>query len=93
MSAGDAICGWDNIKIETVMGPPDELAVTINSPQVRTYGTTDFPLTYEVELSHMGTVEYSLDGAPPVAMAPDEGGILLQCLAALGCQVSLSAAG
>ncbi len=74
VSAGDAICGWDNIKIETVMVPPAELAVTIVSPQARTYGTTDFPLIYEVELSHMGTVEYSLDGAPPVAMAPDEGG-------------------
>jgi hypothetical protein len=73
VSAGDAICGWDNINIETVMGPPDELTATINSPQARTYGTTDFPLTYEVELSHMGTVEYSLDGVTWNAMAPDEG--------------------
>ena len=74
VSAGDAICAWDNIKIEIVMGPPEELAVTINSPQSRTYGSADFPLTYQVELSHMGTVEYSLDGADPLAMTPDEGG-------------------
>jgi len=74
VSAGGAICGWDNIKIETIMNPPGELVVTINSPQARTYGATAFPLTYEVELSHMGTVEYSLGGAAPIVMTPDEGG-------------------
>jgi hypothetical protein len=55
------------------MSPPEELAVTINSPQPRTYGDADFPLTYEVELSHMGTVEYYLGTAGPFPMTPDEG--------------------
>jgi hypothetical protein len=73
VNGGNASCSWDNIKIETVMSPPEELAVTINSPQARTYGAADFPLTYEVELSHMGTVDYSLDGATAIAMTPDEG--------------------
>jgi hypothetical protein len=50
------------------------LVVTINSPQARTYGATDFPLTYEVELSHIGTVVYSLDDATTsITMTPDEG--------------------
>ncbi len=74
VSANDEVCGWDNIKIETVTNPPDELVVTINSPQARTYGSADFPLTYNVSLSQMGTAEYTLNDDLPVQMTGDEGG-------------------
>ncbi len=73
VSANNEICGWDNIKIETVVSPHEELVATINSPQPRTYGSSDFPLTYEVSLSQIGTAEYSLNGGIPVAMTGDEG--------------------
>ena len=73
VSASNEVCGWDNIRIETVVGPPDELVVTINSPQARTYGSADFPLTYNVSLSQMGTAEYSLNNGPRILMAADEG--------------------
>ena len=72
LSANNEICGWDNIKIQTVVSPTG-LVVTINSPQARTYGAADFPLTYNVSLSNMGTAEYSLNGGVPIAMTPDEG--------------------
>jgi hypothetical protein len=73
VSASNEVCGWDNIRIETVVAPPDGLVVTINSPQARTYGSADFPLTYEVSLSHMGTAEYSLGNGPRILMTADEG--------------------
>jgi len=73
VSANKEVCAWDNIKIETVAGPPEELVVTINTPQARTYGSTDFPLTYNVSLSHVGTAEYSLNGGISIAMTGDEG--------------------
>jgi len=73
-SANNEICGWDNIKIESVTTPSDELVVTINSPRARTYGASDFPLTYDVSLSQMGTVEYTLNDDFPVPMTGDEGG-------------------
>ena len=74
VSANNEVCGWDNIKIETLASPPDGLIVTINSPQPRTYGSNDFPVTYEVMLSRSGTAHYILDTDPPVSMAGDEGG-------------------
>ncbi len=73
LSANNGVCTWDNIKIETVTGPPQDLVVTINSPQARTYGAADFSLTYNVSLSHIGTAEYTLDGIGPFDMAGDEG--------------------
>ena len=54
VDANNEICAWDNIKIEAVSNPSEELLVTINSPRARTYGTADFPLTYEVSLSPRG---------------------------------------
>ena len=74
VSANNEVCGWDNIKIEAVTTPPDELVVTINSPQARTYGASDFPLTYDVSLSQMGSAEYTLNDDFPNQMAGDEGG-------------------
>ena len=74
VSANNEVCGWDNIKIETLASPPDGLVVTINVPQPRIYGSNDFPLTYEVTLSRSGTASYILDGGLPVPMAGDEGG-------------------
>ena len=73
VSANNEVCAWDNIKIETVSGPPGELLVTIDSPQVRTYGAADFPLTYSVSLSQMGTAQYSLNDGPRIDMTSDEG--------------------
>jgi hypothetical protein len=75
VSTTNGVCAWDNIKIETAAGPPEDLVVTINSPQPRTYGAADFPLTYSVSLSHIGMADYSLDGGGTlVAMTGDEGG-------------------
>ncbi len=73
VSANDEVCGWDNIKIETVASPPDALVVTIDTPQARTYGAADFPLTYEVTLGQMGTADYSLNGGALITMTADEG--------------------
>jgi hypothetical protein len=73
VDANNEICAWDNIKIEIVVNPPDDLLVTINSPQARTYGLADFPLTYEVSLSRIGMAEYSLNGGARIAMTGDEG--------------------
>ena len=73
VNASNETCRWDNIKIETVTDPPSALTVTIASPRARTYGFGDFPLTYEVTLNTMGTVQYSLNGGDRLAMTPDEG--------------------
>ena len=73
VSANNEKCSWDNIKIETVASSPQELVVTINSPQPGTYGSSDFPLTYEVSSSQTGTAEYSLNGGPLMPMTGDEG--------------------
>jgi hypothetical protein len=73
VSANNEVCAWDNIKIESVSSPPGELLVTINSPKARTYAAADFPLTYNVSLSQMGTAEYSLNDGPHVPMTSDEG--------------------
>lgn len=73
VSANNEVCGWDNIKIETVQNLPGELVVTINSPQAKTYGSADFPLTYNVSLSHIGIADYSMNGGPLIAMTGDEG--------------------
>jgi hypothetical protein len=73
VSANNEVCAWDNIKIESVSSPPGELLVTIDSPMARTYGAADFPLTYKVTLSQMGTAEYSLNDGPHILMTSDEG--------------------
>jgi hypothetical protein len=73
VSANNEVCAWDNIKIETVTDPPNDLLVTIESPQARTYGSADFPLTYTVSLNHLGTVDYSLNDGPLISMTADEG--------------------
>ena len=66
-------CNWDNIEIESVDDPAGPLLVTINSPLSKTYGLSDFPLTYIVELSNLGFVNYSLDSSLPIPMNGDEG--------------------
>ncbi|MCZ6446760.1 MAG: hypothetical protein O6831_00810, partial [Alphaproteobacteria bacterium] len=68
VSTNNEICGWDNIKVETVADPSGELLVTINSPQAKTYGSASFPLTFNVSLSHIGEASYSLNGGTPVPM-------------------------
>ena len=68
VSANNEVCGWDNIKIETVTNPPDELVVRIHSKEnfrprcARCQTAPPHRLSFEQEGHHLKYIRLSRSG-------------------------------